>query len=139
MGGENSKIVDETKGILIEAALFDHVSVRNTARRLNLNTDASIRYQKGIEPNAPYAAMDRAVQLLIEYADAKGIEETVYSAKWEVEPQAFDVDIDRINQLLGTKFSDAAMMDVLTRLDFAPPGQGGHEGDRRGDHPHHRL
>ena len=124
MGGENSKIVDETKGILIEAALFDHVSVRNTARRLNLNTDASIRYQKGIEPNAPYAAMDRAVQLLIEYADAKGIEETVYSAKWEVEPQAFDVDIDRINQLLGTKFSDAAMMDVLTRLDFVPTQNG---------------
>ncbi len=120
MGGENSKIVDDTKGILIEAALFDHVSVRNTARRLNLNTDASIRYQKGIEPNAPYAAMDRAVQLLIEYADAKGIEETVYSAQPKVEQRAFDVDIDRINQLLGTAFDDAAMMDVLERLDFAP-------------------
>ena len=60
MGGDDSKIMDDTKGILIEAAIFDHVSIRNTARRLNLNTDACIRYQKGIEPNAPYMAMDRA-------------------------------------------------------------------------------
>lgn len=52
MGGDNSKIEADTKGILIEAAIFDHVSVRNTSRRLNLNTDASIRYQKGIEPDA---------------------------------------------------------------------------------------
>ena len=120
MGGDDSKILDDTKGILIESAIFDHVSIRNTARRLNLNTDACIRYQKGIEPNAPLAAMDRAIQLLIEYADAKGIEETVYSNEWKVELKEFDVHIDRINQLLGTSFSDEQMMDVLSRLDFAP-------------------
>ena len=120
MGGDNSKILDDTKGILIEAAIFDHVAIRNTARRLNLNTDACIRYQKGIEPHAPIAAMDRAIQLLVEYADAKDIEETVYSNEWKVEEKQFDVDIDRINQLLGTSFSDAQMMDVLTRLDFSP-------------------
>lgn len=124
MGGDDSKIMDDTKGILIEAAIFDHVSIRNTARRLNLNTDACIRYQKGIEPNAPYMAMDRAIQLLIEYADAKGIEETVYSNEWKVEEKAFDVNIDRINQLLGTSFLDEQMMDVLTRLDFAPVQNG---------------
>ena len=124
MGGDDSKIMDDTKGILIEAAIFDHVSIRNTARRLNLNTDACIRYQKGIEPNAPYMARDRAIQLLIEYADAKGIEETVYSNEWKVEEKAFDVNIDRINQLLGTSFLDEQMMDVLTRLDFAPVQNG---------------
>lgn len=126
MGGDNSKIEADTKGILIEAAIFDHVSVRNTSRRLNLNTDASIRYQKGIEPDAPYAAMDRAVQLLIEYADAKGIEQTAYSAEWKAEKRAFAVNIDRINALLGTRFADAQMMDVLTRLDFAPVQDGRH-------------
>lgn len=46
MGGDDSKIETTTKGIIIEAASFDHVSIRNTARRLNLNTDASLRYQK---------------------------------------------------------------------------------------------
>ena len=124
MGGDDSKILDDTKGILIEAAIFDHVAIRNTARRLNLNTDACIRYQKGIEPNAPYMAMDRAIQLLKEYADASGIEETVYSADWQITKKEFDVHIDRINQLLGTKFSDEQMMDVLTRLDFEPTQNG---------------
>ena len=46
MGGDDSKITDETTGIIIEAAIFNHVSIRNSARRLNLNTDASVRYQK---------------------------------------------------------------------------------------------
>lgn len=120
MGGDNSKIDDNTKGILIEAAMFNNVATRNTSRRLNLNTDASIRYQKGIEPNAPYDAMDRAVQLLIEYADAKGIEETVYSNDWEVNETEIDVKLSRINALLGTAFSCEQVMDVLTRLELRP-------------------
>ena len=73
MGGDDSKILDTTKGLIIECAIFDHVSIRNTARRLNLATESSIRYQKGIEPLAASKALDRAVQLLIEYADAKMI------------------------------------------------------------------
>ena len=67
MGGDDSKIEETTKGIIIEAAIFHHVSIRNTSRRLNLGTDASVRYQKGIEPMATFKAVDRAVQLLIEY------------------------------------------------------------------------
>lgn len=120
MGGNNSKITDDTKGILIEAAIFNNVSTRNTSRRLNLNTDASARYQKGIEPNAPYKAMDRAVQLLIELADAKGLEETVYSNEWNVKDVSFDVNIDRINHLLGMKISSDKMVEVLTSLHFNP-------------------
>ena len=77
MGGDDSKIEETTKGIIIEAAIFHHVSIRNTSRRLNLGTDASVRYQKGIEPMATFKAVDRAVQLLIEYADASGLEETL--------------------------------------------------------------
>lgn len=120
MGGDNSKIDNDTKGILIEAALFNNVATRNTSRRLNLNTDASIRYQKGIEPNAPYDAMDRAVQLLIEYADAKGIEETVYSNEWKVEEKEIDVHLTHINALLGTSFKEEQVMNVLSSLDLRP-------------------
>ncbi|TDW20803.1 phenylalanyl-tRNA synthetase beta subunit [Breznakia blatticola] len=124
MGGDDSKIDDDTTAILIETASFDHVSIRNTARRLNLNTDASIRYQKGIEPLAPYKAMDRAVQLLVEYADAKGIEETKYSADVAYEDTAFDVNLQAINELLGLEISEEKAMEVLTRLDFAPTKTG---------------
>ena len=124
MGGDDSKISDDTTSLLIEAASFDHVSIRNTARRLNLSTDASIRYQKGIEPNAPFAAMDRAVSLLIEYADAKGIEATEYSAERTVEENSFDVSVNGINNRLGTSFSAEAMIDVLERLEFKPVANG---------------
>lgn len=120
MGGDDSKIDDDTKGILIEAASFNHVSIRNTARRLNLNTDSSIRYQKGIEPRAPYKAMDRAVQLLVEYADAKNIEETVYSADRVIKDVTFDVSLELMNKLMGTAFTNEQVINVLERLDFNP-------------------
>lgn len=124
MGGDDSKIDDDTTGILIEAASFEHVAIRNTARRLNLNTDASIRYQKGIEPSAPYTAMDRAVQLLKEYGGADDIEETQYSAINEIKPKQIEVSITGINNRLGTSFSGEAMLDVLERLDLKPQRNG---------------
>lgn len=124
MGGNDSKIEATTTSIVLEAAIFHHVSIRNTARRLNLNTDASVRYQKGIEPMATYKAMDRAVQLLIEYADASGIEETVVFGSNHYEPTRFQVNLQRINHLLGTDFALEEVMDVLTRLELQPQADG---------------
>ena len=123
MGGDDSKITDETKGIIIEAAIFDHVAIRNTARRLNLNTDASIRYQKGIEPMATFKAMDRAVQLLVEYADAKDLEETVQFGSNHYTPTEIDVNVERINTLLGTDFQEDEVVKVLNNLHLNPQKQ----------------
>lgn len=124
MGGDDSKIEETTTGIIIEAAIFHHVSIRNTARRLNLNTDASVRYQKGIEPMATFKAMDRAVQLLIEYADASGLEETAQYGSNNYEPVSFTIDLDRINKVLGTTFEEAEVMQVLEELHFQPTKEG---------------
>ncbi|WP_297238285.1 phenylalanine--tRNA ligase subunit beta [uncultured Faecalicoccus sp.] len=120
MGGDDSKILDTTKGLIIECAIFDHVSIRNTARRLNLATESSIRYQKGIEPLAAQKALDRAVQLLIEYADAKDIEETVQYGKTPYEPQTLTCTVDAINGRLGTDFTSEEVMDVFKRLQWDP-------------------
>lgn len=120
MGGNDSKIEDTTKGIIIEAASFNHVSIRNSARRLNLNTDASIRFQKGIEPLAPFKAMDRAVQLLIEYADATNLEETIVCGENNYTPTKFNVSLKSMNQLLGTDFNMEEVVSVLNDLHFAP-------------------
>lgn len=120
MGGNDSKVKDSTKGIIIESASFDYVSIRNTARRLNLNTDASLRFQKGIEPLAIYKAMDRAIQLLEEYADASGLEETVIYQTEQYEPLQIEVDSNRINHMLGTDFKIEEMVAVLDRLSFNP-------------------
>lgn len=124
MGGNDSKIEETTTGIVLEAAIFHHVSIRNTARRLNLNTDASVRYQKGIEPMATYKAMDRAVQLLMEYADASGLEDTVIAGDNAYTPTQVDVNLARINHLLGTDFAEDEVMDVLRRLQFQPEKRG---------------
>lgn len=120
MGGDDSKIEETTTGIIIEAASFNHVSIRNSSRRLNLNTDASVRFQKGIEPMAPFKAMDRAVQLLIEYADAKGIEETAQYGTNNYTPVEFNVNLTKINKLLGTDFSEEEVLQVLNELHFEP-------------------
>lgn len=124
MGGDDSKIEDTTTGIIIEAAIFHHVSIRNTARRLNLNTDASVRYQKGIEPMATFKAVDRAVQLLCEYADATGLEETVQYGSNNYTPVEFDVNLGRINQLLGTDFEEDEVIQVLSDLHLTPVKKG---------------
>lgn len=120
MGGDDSKILDTTRGLIIECASFDHVSIRNTARRLNLATESSLRYQKGIEPMAPFKAIDRAVQLLIEYADAKEIEETIQIGEVDAEEKILTCTIKEINDRLGTDFTLDEVMDVFTRLDFDP-------------------
>lgn len=124
MGGEDSKILDTTRGLIIECALFDHVRIRNTARRLNLNTEASQRYQKGIEPLAAQKAMDRAVQLLKECADAKDIEATVTAGVQSWQPRIISCTLEEINHRLGTDFKKEEVLDVLTRLQFAPETEG---------------
>lgn len=118
MGGDDSKIEETTRGIIIECASFDHVAIRTTAKRLNLNTEASIRYQKGIEPLAAKKAMDRAVQLLIEYADAKDIEKTVEFGADGFEPRVIEFTVDQINHRLGTDFGEEEMIGVLEDLGF---------------------
>lgn len=124
MGGDDSKIDESTKGIIIEVATFNYVQCRNTARRLNITSDAAIRNAKEIEPGAPKKALDRCIQLLIELADAKGIEETAVYGNPNVENTEFDVSVTGINKRLGTSFSSDEMCDVLQKLDFSPKCEG---------------
>ncbi len=123
MGGDDSKIEDTTTGLIIECASFDSVSIRNTARRLGLNTDASVRYQRGIEPLAAQKAVDRAVQLLIEYADAKDIQQTVEFGNDHFEERTITCSLTALNDRLGTDFTLEEVMDVLARLGLNPTTQ----------------
>lgn len=124
MGGDDSKIEETTTGIIIECASFDHVAIRNTARRLALNTESSIRYQKGIEPLAAKKAIDRAVQLLIEYADAKDIEKTIEFGHSGYTPRTITCTLAEINGTLGTDFTLNEVVDVLARLELEPQTEG---------------
>lgn len=124
MGGDDSKIEETTRGIVIEVASFDRVSIRNTARRLSLQTEASVRYQKGIEPLAAQKAMDRAVELLIKYADAKDIEQTVQFGSNNFVAPTIITTLTRLNDRLGTDFTLDEVMDVFSRLNLSPEAEG---------------
>lgn len=120
MGGDDSKIDENTKGIIIEAAHFNAVNVRNTSRRLSLLTEAATRFSKGIDPLASIKATERSIQLLIELADAKIVEKTITVTNEEYKPTEIVAPVSKINKLLGTEFSFEQMFDVFERLDFNP-------------------
>ncbi|MDE6476095.1 MAG: phenylalanine--tRNA ligase subunit beta [Erysipelotrichaceae bacterium] len=120
IGGDDSKINENTKGIFIEAAIFDPICIRNTSRRLNLLSEASIRFQKGIEPLAPFKAIARALELLTIYADASEMEETVQCGKNPYVPVEIDINLERMNALLGTQFEYYEVFGVLNRLQLSP-------------------
>lgn len=124
MGGDDSKIETSTQGIIIEAALFDMVSIRSTARRLGLSTESCVRFTKGLEPLSQIKAMDRAVSLLEELAGATQLEETVQHG--EISDQLIQVteSLEHLNSLLGTQFTFQQVLDVLTRLNLQPTVQG---------------
>jgi len=124
MGGDDSKIDESTKGIIIEAALFDAVCIRNTSRRLNLQTEAAMHFTKGVEPLAGVKAVERSVQLLLEYASAKGIEKTVVCGKVNDELTKVSVSLKKVNAVLGTNFTIEEAIEPLKRLDFNPTVDG---------------
>lgn len=118
MGGDNTKILDDTKGLIIEAALFDHAQIRRTSNRLGLQTEAAARFSKGLEPLAQNKAMDRAVQLLIELADASEIEETVEYGKADYEPYTIVESLTHLNSLIGKQYTMDEATAVISRLGF---------------------
>ena len=120
MGGEATKILDDTTGIIIEAALFDHAQIRRTSNRLGLQTEAAARFSKGLEPLAQKKAMDRACQLLIDLADAKDFEETVECGSDNYSPVVVEETLEHLNTLIGKEYKMDEVVEVLNALDFKP-------------------
>ena len=118
MGGDESKIDENTKSIIIEAALFDHVTIRGTANRLGLNTEASSRFVKGLEPLAQIKAVDRSIDLLKELAEADDFEETVIFGNPVYKPIKVVETLEHCNTLLGTDFTIDEVVEVLDALDL---------------------
>ncbi|MBQ1625305.1 MAG: phenylalanine--tRNA ligase subunit beta, partial [Erysipelotrichaceae bacterium] len=109
---------DTTKGLIIEAALFDHAQIRRTSNRLGLQTEAAARFAKGLEPMAQNKAVDRAVQLLIDLADASDIEETVEYGKADYEPYEICESLSHLNALIGKEYTMDEAVSVMKRLGF---------------------
>ena len=120
MGGVNSEVTDDTTSILLEAANFDMVSVRHTARRLKLRTDASARFERGIDPELVWAANRRAVQLVLQLCPGATVRTWEDEYPVPAKPRTVSLPVSRIDYLLGMEIDEQTTLDVLTRLDFQP-------------------
>lgn len=118
MGGENTEVENTTTNILIEAAIFDAVAIRNTANRLDLRSEASIRYGKGLSYEYTIMAMNRACHLLEKYADAEILDDTVSHDKIAREIKEVDFYGKDINEMLGIEIKDNDIEIELKRLGF---------------------
>lgn len=119
MGGENSMITDNVKTVLFEAACFDGPNIRLSAKRIGLRTDASGKFEKGLDPNNAQAAIDRACQLMEELGagEVVGGVADVYTKKKE--PVRVPFEPEKINSLLGTDISKEDMLEYLSRVELA--------------------
>ena len=118
MGGENSMITDEVKTMLFEAACFDGVNIRKSAKRVGLRTDASGKFEKGLDPNNAQAAIDRACQLVEEMGAGEVVGGMVDVYSKVKEPVRVLFDEKQINRMLGTDISKEEMLGYFEKIDL---------------------
>lgn len=118
MGGFDSEVTAKTTTVVIESAYFEGLSVRYTSKDLGLRSDASARFEKGIDPNRVLPAAERAAQLMAELAGGTVLEGTVVVDELDKTPARVVVSPDFINSRLGMKISLNEMVSILTRLRF---------------------
>ena len=119
MGGENSMITDDVKTVLFEAACFDGTSIRLSSKRIGLRTDASGKFEKGLDPNNAQAAIDRACQLMEELGAVEVVGGMVDVCNETREPSRVKFEPEKINKLLGTNLTKEEMLGYLGRVELA--------------------
>ncbi len=117
MGGLETEITENTKNIMIESAIFDNVKIRKTSKEI-LRSEASNRFEKGLDPNRTYMAIERSCHLLEKYADAKIVGGLVKYDEASLEDTKIDVSLEKVNKVLGTTISKEDVLDVFRKLAF---------------------
>ncbi len=117
MGGLSTEVESDTKNIIIESAVFDGVKIRCTAKKI-VRSEASNRFEKGLDPNRTYMAIERACTLLEKYANAKIAKGTVVYDKADKQEKKIDIKFEDINNLLGTNVPDEETLNVFRKLGF---------------------
>lgn len=118
MGGLNTEVDANTKNILIESAIFNPYNIRYTSIREDLRSEASLRYEKGLNYEYTYTAMERACHLLEKYASATITEELYIKDNIDKTPKIQTITTDKINKILGLNLSDKDIEEQFTRLKF---------------------
>ncbi len=117
MGGLDTEITDKTKNVLIESAIFDGVKIRKTSKEI-LRSEASSRFEKGLDPNRTYMALERAAKLLEEYAGGEVVGGIAKYDNENLQNREIEIAFKNINDVLGMNIAKKDVMDVFRRLKF---------------------
>ena len=137
MGGANSEIVGDTAMVLFESANFNGTSIRRTATALGMRTDASGRYEKGLDPVNTYAAVQRACELIELLGAGEVVDGIIDVVPNELKETTLKLEPEKVNGLLGTDISADTMKKILTDLGFTVEGDTIHVPSWRGDVEHY--
>lgn len=118
MGGEATEVREDTTTVLLEAAYFDPARIRKAASALDIHSEASHRYERGVDPNRLVPAADRAAQLMVELAGGQVLSGIAEAGTRTVEPKKVSVTVGKINRVLGTDLPKDTMTDIFRRLQF---------------------
>jgi phenylalanyl-tRNA synthetase beta chain len=118
MGGLNSEVTPQTRNILLESAYFDPMGSRRTSNRMGISTEASIRFERGIDPNGCLGAANRAAALMVEMGGGKVSREPVDFYPRKIEPAKISLRPARVNRILGTSLSAGEIGSFLENLEL---------------------
>ncbi|MGJ7912776.1 phenylalanine--tRNA ligase subunit beta [Neobacillus sp. LXY-1] len=118
MGGANSEVTSDTTTVLLESAYFNGATVRKASKDHSLRSEASARFEKGVDPNRVRAAGERAAYLMAKYAGGEVLEGAAEVDVLTVEPAVVSVTLEKINRVLGTELSMDQVKEIFDRLQF---------------------
>lgn len=118
MGGANSEVTSDTTTVLLEAAYFNGQTVRKASKDHGLRSEASARFEKGVDPNRVRAAGERAAYLMAKYAGGEVLEGTSEVDTLTIEPAVVSITLEKINRVLGTELQMNDVKEIFNRLQF---------------------
>ena len=118
MGGANTEVNNKTKNVLIEAAYFDPQTVRKAVKQTGLRSEASTRFEKGVDPNRVKEAGLRACELLVKYAGGKLVADVAEFNQLDMTEKTVAMNVNEVNKRLGTEISVKEMEEILRKLRF---------------------
>ncbi len=118
MGGAETEVTEKTTSILLESAVFNNEKIRKTSHRLDLRSESSMRFERGVDPVRTKKALDMATSLFIDYANATVRKGISYFDNTSHSPKPLELSLSKINSVLGSEYSLDYVSDILRRLGF---------------------
>jgi phenylalanyl-tRNA synthetase beta chain len=118
MGGANSEVTSDTTTVLLESAYFKGQTIRKASKTHGLRSEASARFEKGVDPNRVRAAAERAAYLMEQYAGGVVLEGSVEVDTLEIQPAVVTTTLEKINRIIGTDLDVKTVEDIFSRLQF---------------------